>query len=318
LGALLSIFINPTILNVTNVEGAGLTMYSHIGYIFYYSQVLHIDLLDLNIYRQHGMHWEPGVFQFYPNVLIFAALSGFYSGKKKMLLVLLGSIGVILSTSSTGLMIMFVLVIMYFMRRHGKSFLSVSNAIKFGVIILLFLPLIYIFIINKLSFDSPSALSFVMRIVDFESPITTALRYPFFGIGNNPDAATSAGLQSHVLDFLSDTYSSPLISYYESVVDSDNLLFRTSNGLFSVLMQYGFIYFAVYLVGIYRFSVRFGGLMFFVLCLGMLLNEPVAFSTLFTIFSIVGIMLDKNTMYNVAHQRFNNDYSSQKTNCAVS
>ena len=92
------------------------------NYLFYYSVKAGsvINLFGLDICRNSGIFWEPGILQVYLNILFFLEISVFKRQKKLLVLI----IAAILSTySTTGLLLLMIQVI-YFLQKAFQFNLS--------------------------------------------------------------------------------------------------------------------------------------------------------------------------------------------------
>ena len=105
--------------------------------MFYYSPKIAstINLFGLDIHRNAGIFWEPGILQSYLNILFFLEASIFKSNKKLLFLII---IAIISTYSTTGLFLLIIQIIYFIQKNYKKTFAPVFLAI-------LVLPLYFIF-----------------------------------------------------------------------------------------------------------------------------------------------------------------------------
>jgi hypothetical protein len=270
--------LQPTYLPALDASADGSFVYTHIGYIFFYSQVLHV-LDGVTVYRAHGLAWEPGIFQFFCNYLIVYGCANKGDSRSK-LLILIGAIGVLISTSTMGFLIA-VIVLAIAVRR---------SSLMLGVPLLGIAVLAVVIFTSKFQLGTQESMSTIIRMIDVEVPLRYMLKYPLFGIGNDSTVVSKLGVDSLILDYMLANVPSGFLNNYMDNLFNTNAIFNTSNGLLSLGMQYGLVALGFYLLGLYRLcrQVQMPG--FFVLIVLTLLNEPVALTLLFLLFSALGLI----------------------------
>jgi hypothetical protein len=150
------------------------------SYLFYYSpnEMNVINLFGLDIHRNAGLFWEPGILQSYLNILFFLEVSVFKRNKRLLVLIVIG----ILSTySTTGLFLLMIQAI-YFLQKEFKKNLAMILIAIVGI------PLYLILSINmhdKIHGEGES--SFQKRLIDLTQPFFIALENPLTGVGLDVD-----------------------------------------------------------------------------------------------------------------------------------
>ena len=148
-------------------------------YLFYYASTdinkySEIVFFGLDVIRNQGLFWEPGVAQLFFNIFFF--LEAFIIKRNKWLLIV--SAFVIITTYSTiGILILLMQLIYYFFFEWNS---------KFGVLIFLIvaLPISSVFLFNlaeKTTGDKEA--SFQKRYFDLVQPFFIAIENPLTGIG---------------------------------------------------------------------------------------------------------------------------------------
>ena len=148
-------------------------------YLFYYASIdvnkySEIVLFGLDVIRNQGLFWEPGVAQLFFNIFFF--LEAFIIKRNKWLLIV--SAVVIITTYSTiGILILLMQLIYYFFFESRS---------KFGVLIfcIIAIPISSVFLFNveeKTTGDKEA--SFQKRYFDLVQPFFIAIENPLTGIG---------------------------------------------------------------------------------------------------------------------------------------
>ena len=161
---------NLTTITVSEYE------YDTFNYIFYYSEGSSgVSLFGLELLRNQGLFWEPGVAQVFFNIFFF--LEGHIMKRNKGLLIITAF--VIMTTYSTaGIAILLIQLIYYF-------FLEMKGSkIIIPIMVIISIPIYSIFTSNleeKISGDREA--SFQKRYFDLVQPFFIALQHPITGIG---------------------------------------------------------------------------------------------------------------------------------------
>ena len=145
-------------------------------YLFFYDPNRYqFSLFGIDLIRTQGWFWEPGILQFYLNLLLF--LQGFVM-KRNNLIFILTMFSIIITYSTTGIFIMLFLLIIIFWTYIKRSPLLILVAV------ISFYPLYHI---SKTNFDNKISgervSSFQKRYLDLVEPFSIAIDYPLTGIG---------------------------------------------------------------------------------------------------------------------------------------
>jgi O-antigen ligase len=169
-------FVKENLFLITSEYHESLTY----SYLFYYSpnEMNVINLFGLDIHRNAGLFWEPGILQSYLNILFFLEISVFKRNKRLLVLIVIG----ILSTySTTGLFLLMIQAI-YFLQKEFKKNLAMILIAIVGI------PLYILLSINmneKIHGEGES--SFQKRLIDLTQPFFIALENPLTGVGLDVD-----------------------------------------------------------------------------------------------------------------------------------
>lgn len=281
-GQVLVIFFEPTVAPLLDAAAAESFTYFHIAWLFFYSQTLFLNE-SIQIYRAHGIMWEPGIFQFFCNYLIVYGFAR-CTGSKRHFLIILGLTGAIVSTSTTGILLAGIVILMH-RKFSWRSFLVVSA--------IMIVPSVFIFA-SKFTIGSAQSLSTVMRLIDLEVPLDYTMQFPFLGVGNDSSVVLQLGVHSYLIDYLLSAGQQKFLSSYLDAVFETDRVFNTSNGILALAMQYGVVVAGFYIYGLRQFSRLSGlGRSSFVLILVATLNEPVTFTTLFMWMAMYGLLMSR-------------------------
>lgn len=278
----LSFFINdygplPVIKNVSNtrVVFAGLSNIS----------------LSYGVNRNFGPFWEPGVYSIY---LSLAALFCLIDNQKLTKRVLLLMVGVITTLSTSGYVMIF-LLILYYLFGNSKKIRDVKkNWMRYVVasaLIISFLSLIsYNDVLNHILFSKLNKNNFeytstIARTASIYGNIDIWLKNPFFGIG-----------------------PTRLQEYYNQYLFSQGFLENSNtNGLLMVFSMYGTIFGLCVVLGIVKLALSLdetiiGKIVILALFICMFISEPLTTSCMFNIILFYGLNGDS---YNGRMQRKN-------------
>ena len=149
-------------------------------YLFFYdAEKYKFSLFGVEFVRNQGWFWEPGILQIFLNILLF--IEGFIVKRNKWTIFLL-IIAIITTYSTTGILIMIILLVFIFWSYIRKNPLIMILAISLSV------PLYYVAktnIENKTTGERSS--SFQKRYLDLVQPFAIAMDYPITGIGLDRD-----------------------------------------------------------------------------------------------------------------------------------
>lgn len=142
--------------------------YQSLGNLFYYKTEGPLG------YRMYGLFWEPGVLQYYMNLLVFIAT---YFIKNKNVLIA-SILAILLTQSSTGLSILAIQGVFYFFNSLKKF--SIHHALLIIILLASSYNMIKDNIESKITGNQK--ISFVARQYDTVTGVMIALAYPM-GIG---------------------------------------------------------------------------------------------------------------------------------------
>lgn len=164
--------VKPFLFELTN------TRYDCMSFLnlFFYLQETHsLTLLGVEVVRNQGLFWEPGVLQIFLNFLLFLIA---FVYKRKGLLYWLTILAIFTTFSTTGFVVMFLQLLMSMLKEVRKNIIF----LPFG---LLFIILVYFItsanISDKISGDGQ--FSFQARFFDLVQPMYMAYENPFTGVG---------------------------------------------------------------------------------------------------------------------------------------
>jgi len=170
------------------------SIYSTYKNIFFISSSYSTENMDVStvIFRLNGWFWEPGVLQFYLNILLYQIL--FVKRKCfKLLYIIIPSL--VATFSTTGMIIMMIMIITYWLRRKNdfKKFVI-------GILISIILIPIGSFIVYNKFTDNKQQASATARTVDTILPLLISVENPVCGLGLGNDDAYFKELKKRVPD----------------------------------------------------------------------------------------------------------------------
>lgn len=149
-------------------------------YLFFYdAEKYKASLFGIDFIRNQGWFWEPGILQIFLNILLF--IEGFVVKRNKWTILLL-ILAIITTYSTTGILIMLILLVFIFWSYIRKNPLTIILAVT------LLSPLYYVAetnIVNKTTGERSS--SFQKRYLDLVQPLAIARDYPITGVGLDRD-----------------------------------------------------------------------------------------------------------------------------------
>ena len=200
LHSLINFFIYPFIeLNLTEISTERYDCLTY-NYLFYYLGETHlINFSTFEIARNQGIFWEPGILQIFMNLLLFIEA---FILKKRGLVFWLSILSIVSTFSTTGLLVMFIQLILYFFNTFKQNvYISI---LVFGVI-----GVIYVItaanVQNKISGDGQ--VSFQARLFDLVQPLYILADHPLTGVGLDDEQYvstrqnTSYSLNLNAVDF---------------------------------------------------------------------------------------------------------------------
>ena len=165
-----------TDLYFVSVQGAEKLVTKTYNYLFFYNPEKHaFNFFGIDLVRNQGWFWEPGVNQVYLNILLYLEGFVFKRGKWTIPLIIFA---IITTYSTTGILIMLIVLVPIFIK------LIKRNPLLYVFIgILIIYPLFRIAQSNFEDKASDNVSSMNKRIFDLVQPLLIAADNPFTGIG---------------------------------------------------------------------------------------------------------------------------------------
>jgi hypothetical protein len=237
-----------------------------------------VTLFGINLIRNSSIFWEPGILQFYLNLLFFLEMSVF---KRKNFMLILIALAILSTYSTTGLLLLMVQMV-YFLNRQFKKKYS-------GIIIFIIAVPVYIVLSSNINAKiyGEGESSFQKRLLDFTQPLFIALEHPINGIGVDLDKFS---------DFRTDFYpdSDLLQSFYKLIAVGQNnqTTYKGSTNSFTYLLAG--LGFPTMIILIYAFAkqqiIRHNKMIFIILIFVSAMSEPLLHKPLFFMFIISGFI----------------------------
>ena len=200
--------------------------------------------------RNHGIFWEPGVFQIYINFALIIYL--FYQKKFSIKKVLIYSLSIFITFSTAGYIVYAVIMLSYFL--NSKDFSSINKTYR-RLFVFLFSAVLLIVLLSETSgilydklfskFDMQNG-SFLARFNSIVSDFYMVKSSPWIGVGMGN------------INKLTEFYARQVLGVY---ADSN------SNGVFYQFAAYGLIFGFTYLFGLIGIFKRFNISRFTKICL---------------------------------------------------
>ncbi len=269
-----------------NIEING-TNYKTIGFLFTYHEMLESDIA---FPRPDGFFYEPGVFQFYLNLLLFLNLFVYKNYKFSSLI----GLSIFTLQSSTGVLIMLIqiLSLLLFSFEFSRYF---KNRITKTALTLILIPPIFLLaqqnIEKKLTGESRG--SFLARQYDLLSGVNAVYQNPIIGIGfdykNYKSIAGSMTFEGIGIDEL------PVSAFDDRETNSNGFVFMLySIGIpISLILIFG-------MFNSYYFQNR---ILFGILIVLSLFGEMLVFTPLFLVFIFSGIVSKKKLNFLITEQK---------------
>ncbi|MEC7646424.1 MAG: O-antigen ligase family protein [Bacteroidota bacterium] len=170
-------FVKDSLVLITSKYHESLTY----NYLFYYSVKTGsvFNVLGLDLCRNSGIFWEPGILQGYLNILFFLEFSVFK--RNKILLVLIAA--AILSTYSTTGLFLLMIQLIYFLQKEFKKNIAL-------VLIMIICIPFYILLSSNMNekIYGEGESSFQKRLIDLTQPLFIAFQNPLTGVGLDIDS----------------------------------------------------------------------------------------------------------------------------------
>jgi hypothetical protein len=251
-----------------NIQFGEASCITFLGLLNYHS------LLDdsSGLVRPDGFFFEPGVFQFYLNLLVFVLFAESASWRRMALPI----IAVLTTRSTTGIAIL-AFQILYFTRRYLLFNSSTKSRVMTLILAsLLVYPLFQFASANFIEkFQGYSSGSFNSRYYDLTTALLLIREHPFFGIGFNYSTYLVESLRVNL-----DT----------SMLATDDVAGRpNANGLLIVLYSMGIPLGAFYLINMLRQTVLPHKLVVAIIIISSLLSEYLSLNPIFAFFAFSGM-----------------------------
>ena len=249
------------------------------NYLFYYSpkSASALNLFGIDLQRNAGIFWEPGILQIYLNILFFLELTYFNKNKSLLILIIL----TIVSTYSTTGLFLLMLQIVYFSQKEYKRFS------RLVILVLITLPLYFLFNFNlsdKIYGQKSS--SFQKRLIDLTQPFYIAVENPLTGIGLDLDSFQKEREEFYINSNLNDA----LFDYglQQNLETSSK---GSTNSIMYILAGMGFPTTILFLYMLIKQQiVRRNRLLWMSIILISVMSEPLLLRPFFFIFIVSGFV----------------------------
>lgn len=235
---------------------------------FYNPQKYSFSVLGLTMVRNQGAFWEPGVLQIFLNILLFLNL---FVVKSKRIIVMATIIAILTTLSTTGFLVMMILLAIYSFKLVSRNFLLLP------IVVLFLLGLYSITSININDKVSGSgANSFQVRFFDLVQPMLIVFDNPLTGVGLD---------DQEYINIRSD------IAYnlWLSNIDFDSLEKGSTNSITFFLATSGIPATILLIWMLYKQTfIKNKKRLFFLLMFFSLMTEPLLLKPFFFIFVISG------------------------------
>ena len=244
---------------------------------FYTTERGFFTFFGVEMCRNQGLFWEPGVLQAFLNIFFF--LEAFIIKRNKLLLLVV-SFAILSTYSTTGLALLLIQGVVYF-RSEFKD-----NKLLLPVILALSIPVYFAFTVNvEEKIYGEKEASFQKRLFDLTQPFFIALEHPLTGIGLDLDQ-----FQKMRSEFY---FSSSYLQSLEKVVGIDSKATGTnkgsSNSIMFLLAAMGFptAFLFLYMFFKQQIITRKKWLIMLILTISVM-SEPLLLKPFFFIFIISG------------------------------
>lgn len=148
---------------------------NHLFYIFFY--VAQNNILGIDIVRNQGFYWEPGVLSVVLNVFLFRLLFGDKRKLNKLLVFLTGFL-IFTTFSTTGLIVMFLQLVYYLFKSESRKIKKISF---FFIFLAISIPILVSNVTEKVSGKGET--SFLIRNYDALVALNITKDNFFTGVG---------------------------------------------------------------------------------------------------------------------------------------
>ena len=232
-------------------------------YIFYYTTENNVSFIGIDFIRNQGLFWEPGVNQFYLNLLLF--LEGFIFKKRKWI-IFLTIFAIITTYSTTGYLIM--MIILFTIMKSSFYFIAKTN-------------------LSPDEFEGSKQNSFAKRSLDLVQPIAIGIDYPLTGIGLDrdyfQDFRSDYQMEDRYVRFLKNTTGLEKISESTEKGSTNSITYLIASMGFPVSLFLLYCFIRQELVTSRR-------KIFLVILILSLISEPILWRPFFLIFIVSGMI----------------------------
>ena len=165
-------FVKPFLFEISNSRYDCVTL---LNLFFYLKDTHSFSLMGIELVRNQGIFWEPGVLQIFLNLLLFIIS---FVKKERSHIFWLTLLAIVTTLSTTGLVVMFIQILLSFGIHTRK------NILFFPVGVIMIIILYYITSINiseKIHGDGQN--SFQARFFDLVQPFYMVAENPITGVG---------------------------------------------------------------------------------------------------------------------------------------
>ena len=268
-------FVKDSLLLIASEYHESLTY----NYLFYYSvkSASIINLFGIDIHRNAGIFWEPGILQAYLNILFFLEVSIFKRNKKLLILI----IAAILSTYSTTGLLLLMIQLVYFLQKRFKKNIAIVLILVIGM------PLYILLIANmneKIYGEGES--SFQKRLIDLTQPFFIALENPLTGVGLDIDSFQEVREEFYINSNLNNTLGELGIEQKVETTSkgsTNSVMYMLAGMGFPTAMLFIFMFMKQQIIKNDRF-------VWFSITFISVMSEPLLFRPFFLIFIISGFI----------------------------
>ena len=165
-------FVKPFLINISNGR---YDCVSFLNVFFYLKNTHSFSVLGIELVRNQGIFWEPGVLQIFLNLLLFIIS---FVKKKRGLIFWLTILAIFTTFSTTGLVVLFVQLLLSFSSEIRKNILFLPIAVFMTLLVY------YITSINiSDKIHGTGQFSFQARFFDLVQPFYMLAENPITGVG---------------------------------------------------------------------------------------------------------------------------------------
>ncbi len=241
----------------------------HLFYTFFFSA--DYSVFDVEVVRNQGFYWEPGVLSVVLNIFLFRLLFGNYINYRKVL-ILSTSFLILTTFSTTGLFIMVVEFVYYLLKKRSSGFKKYFVLFLFS---LMSIPILLNNLDEKVTGKGET--SFLLRSYDALIALDIIKDNFFTGVGFSKIKNVEAQKKSSI--------------FMDSVLTETR---GNTNSVITVFLYLGIPLGISYLFLLYNQKIiRFNKGFFFFILLICLASEPLVFSGFFIFFVISSFYMPK-------------------------